>query len=133
MSRDGARFKDWVLPAALERVRRPPAGADDGERPMLDIVVAMLSDGLRRRHPQPSRPPTRSRPAGSLALLLSRTDRFFAAAALHWMIPNGHPQVDSAVVHELVFGHWRYDSFIEGTHESARYHTQSMTPLMGCE
>ena len=71
LSRGGARFKDWVLPAA--------------------------------RH-------------GALAAQAGR-----------------HAQDGSAVVHELVFGHWRYDSFIEGTHESARYHTQGMTPLMGCE
>jgi hypothetical protein len=29
---NGARFKDWVLPAALERVRRKLANADDGNR-----------------------------------------------------------------------------------------------------
>jgi hypothetical protein len=28
--RNGAPFKDWVLPAALERVRRKLAGSDDG-------------------------------------------------------------------------------------------------------
>src|SRR5580700_6814211 len=28
--RNGAPFKDWVLPAAMERVRRKLAGADDG-------------------------------------------------------------------------------------------------------
>jgi hypothetical protein len=30
--RNGAPFKDWVLPAAMERVRRKLAGADDGNR-----------------------------------------------------------------------------------------------------
>ena len=44
--RNGAPFKDWVLPAALERVRRKLAGADDGDRQMVDILTAVLSDGL---------------------------------------------------------------------------------------
>src|SRR5271167_2505184 len=35
--RNGAPFKDWVLPAAMERVRRKLAGADDGNRQMVDI------------------------------------------------------------------------------------------------
>ena len=44
--RNGAPFKDWVLPAALERVRRKLAGADDGDRQMVDILTAVLTDGL---------------------------------------------------------------------------------------
>ncbi len=44
--RNGAPFKDWVLPSALERVRRKLAGADDGNRQMVDILAAVLSDGL---------------------------------------------------------------------------------------
>ena len=44
--RNGAPFKDCVLPAALERVRRKLAGADDGNRQMVDILAAVLSDGL---------------------------------------------------------------------------------------
>jgi transposase len=44
--RNGAPFKDWVLPAALERVRRRLAGADDGNRQMVDILAAVLTDGL---------------------------------------------------------------------------------------
>jgi transposase len=44
--RNGAPFKDWVLPAAMERVRRRLAGADDGNRQMVDILAAVLSDGL---------------------------------------------------------------------------------------
>jgi hypothetical protein len=39
-------FKDWVLPAAMERVRRKLAGADDGNRQMVDILAAVLTDGL---------------------------------------------------------------------------------------
>src|SRR6202047_3967529 len=35
--RNGAPFKDWVLPAALERVRRKLAGPDDGDRQMVAI------------------------------------------------------------------------------------------------
>ena len=44
--RNGAPFKDWVLPAAMERIRRKLAGAEDGNRQMVDILTAVLSDGL---------------------------------------------------------------------------------------
>jgi len=44
--RNGAPFKDWVLPAAMERVRRKLAGAADGNRQMVDILTAVLTDGL---------------------------------------------------------------------------------------
>jgi transposase len=44
--RNGAPFKDWVLPAAMERVRRKLANADDGNRQMVDILNAVLTDGL---------------------------------------------------------------------------------------
>ena len=44
--RNGAPFKDWVLPAGLERIRRKLAGAADGDRQMVGILAAVLSDGL---------------------------------------------------------------------------------------
>jgi len=44
--RNGAPFKDWLLPGALERVRRRLAGVGDGDRQMVDILAAVLSDGL---------------------------------------------------------------------------------------
>jgi hypothetical protein len=44
--RNGAPFKDWVLPAALERVRRKFAGSNDGDRQMVKILAAVLTDGL---------------------------------------------------------------------------------------
>src|SRR6202046_4180720 len=44
--RNGAPFKDWVLPAAIERVRRKLVSADDGNRQMVDILNAVLTDGL---------------------------------------------------------------------------------------
>src|SRR5580704_8167139 len=44
--RNGAPFKDWVLPVALERVRRKLAGSDDGDRQMVDILTAVITDGL---------------------------------------------------------------------------------------
>ena len=44
--RNGAPFKDWVLPAALERVRRQLAGAPDGNRQMVTILTTVLTDGL---------------------------------------------------------------------------------------
>ena len=44
--RNGAPFKDWVLPTALERVRRKLAGSDDGDRQMVKILAVVLTDGL---------------------------------------------------------------------------------------
>ena len=79
--RNGAPFKDWVLPAALERVRRKLAGSDDGDRQMVEHPRrrahrrvaggrSRLRPGagrrrpFRRRHPQHSRAPARSRTGG---------------------------------------------------------------------
>lgn len=44
--RNGAPFKDWVLPGALEKVRRKLNGVDDGDRQMVDILAAVLTEGL---------------------------------------------------------------------------------------
>src|SRR5206468_11402938 len=44
--RNGAPFKDWLLPAGLERVRRRLKGSDDGDRQMVAILSAVLTDGL---------------------------------------------------------------------------------------
>ncbi len=44
--RNGAPFKDWLLPAHLDRVRRKLAGVTGGDRQMVDILSAVLSDGL---------------------------------------------------------------------------------------
>jgi len=44
--RNGAPFKNWVLPASLENVRRRLRGSDDGDRQMVAILAAALSDGL---------------------------------------------------------------------------------------
>jgi len=44
--RNGAPFKNWVLPAGLERIRRKLTGSGDGERQMVALLSAVLSDGL---------------------------------------------------------------------------------------
>ena len=44
--RNGAPFKDWLLPSAMERIRRKLAGSADGDRQMVAILAAVLSDGL---------------------------------------------------------------------------------------
>jgi transposase len=44
--RNGAPFKHWVLPAAIECVRAKLGSADDGHRQMVDILSAVLTDGL---------------------------------------------------------------------------------------
>ncbi|KQT90241.1 transposase [Methylobacterium sp. Leaf466] len=45
--RNGAPFKDWVLPPALDRVRRKLAGSAGGDRQMVEILTAVLGDGLQ--------------------------------------------------------------------------------------
>ena len=44
--RNGAPFKDWALPAPLERIRRKLKGVPDGDRQMVEILGAVLGDGL---------------------------------------------------------------------------------------
>jgi transposase len=44
--RNGAPFKDWVLPANLTRVWRKLAVLEDGDRQMVEILTSVLSDGL---------------------------------------------------------------------------------------
>ncbi len=44
--RNGAPFKDWLLRAGLERIRRKLAGSADGDRQTVTILAAVLSDGL---------------------------------------------------------------------------------------
>jgi transposase len=44
--RNGAPFKDWILPAHLDRVRRKLGTTPDGGRQMVNILTAVLSDGL---------------------------------------------------------------------------------------
>jgi transposase len=44
--RNGAPFRAWVLPGAMEQVRRRLAAAEDGDRQMVDILAAVLTDGL---------------------------------------------------------------------------------------
>src|SRR5215210_3829877 len=44
--RNGAPFQDWVLPCALDRVRRKLKGSNDGDRQMVAILSAVLADGL---------------------------------------------------------------------------------------
>jgi transposase len=44
--RNGAPFKDWVLPAALDKIRRKLSGSDEGDRQMVKVLAAVLSDGL---------------------------------------------------------------------------------------
>jgi hypothetical protein len=41
--RNGAPFKDWVLPAAIERIRRKLAGADDVRSSGFDWRISKVS------------------------------------------------------------------------------------------
>src|SRR5664279_1612652 len=40
--RNGAPFKDWVLPASIEKIRRRLTGLEDGNRQMVSILTAVL-------------------------------------------------------------------------------------------
>jgi hypothetical protein len=44
--RNGLPFKHWVLPAAIERVRRKLSAAPDGDRQRVEVLGAVLTDGL---------------------------------------------------------------------------------------
>jgi transposase len=44
--RNGAPFKGWILPTSLARVRKKLGRTDDGDRQMVKILTAVLSDGL---------------------------------------------------------------------------------------
>jgi transposase len=44
--RNGAPFKDWLLPGALDKVRRLLTGTNDGDRQMVKVLAAVLTDGL---------------------------------------------------------------------------------------
>ncbi len=44
--RNGAPFKDWELPAAMRRVQRKLGRAPNGDRQMVEILSAILTDGL---------------------------------------------------------------------------------------
>jgi hypothetical protein len=44
--RNGAPFKDWPLPGAIEKVRRKLTGTAEGDRQMVKILAAVLTDGL---------------------------------------------------------------------------------------
>jgi transposase len=44
--RNGAPFRDWVLPTAMEKVRRRLKEVDDGDRQMVAILACVLTDGL---------------------------------------------------------------------------------------
>jgi hypothetical protein len=44
--RNGAPFKDWVLPPGIEKIWRKLTGSADGDRQMVSILTTVLSDGL---------------------------------------------------------------------------------------
>jgi transposase len=44
--RNGSPFKGWILPGALGRVRQKLSGSADGDRQMVRLLNAVLSDGM---------------------------------------------------------------------------------------
>jgi hypothetical protein len=110
--RNGAPFKDWPLPACIEHVRRKLKATDDGDRQMVKVLAAVLSDGLQaveaacaeaieagiasadvilnilaRRQPQPLSAPIESPVRLSLKIApqadCARYDRLRSAGAVH--------------------------------------------------
>jgi hypothetical protein len=80
--RNGAPFKDWVLPVALERIRRKLSGSKDGDRQMVKILAAVLSDGLPaveaaclRRCPMASIRPTSSSTSSRVSAIRGQRQR----------------------------------------------------------
>lgn len=49
--RNGAPSKDWMPPAAPDRIRRKLAGPNDGVRRIVKIVAVVLTDDCRREPP----------------------------------------------------------------------------------
>jgi hypothetical protein len=45
--RNGAPFRDWVLPPAMAAIRRKLKGSDDGDRQMVQILSGVPNDGLQ--------------------------------------------------------------------------------------
>ena len=45
---NGAPFKDWVLPAALDRIRRRLAGSDGGDRQMVKNSLQSLTQAVSK-------------------------------------------------------------------------------------
>ena len=43
--RNGAPFKDWELPAAMRRMQRKLGRVPNGDRQMVEILSAVLTDG----------------------------------------------------------------------------------------
>ncbi len=44
--RNGAPFRDWVLPAAMAAIRRKLKGVSDGDRQMVSILGCVSADGI---------------------------------------------------------------------------------------
>ncbi|MGO7396198.1 IS21 family transposase, partial [Rhizobium ruizarguesonis] len=44
--RNGAPFRDWVLPSAMEKVRKRLKSVHDVDRQMVTILACVLTDGL---------------------------------------------------------------------------------------
>lgn len=44
--RNGAPFREWVLPSAMEKIRRKLKAAEDGDRQMVSILTCVLTDGI---------------------------------------------------------------------------------------
>jgi hypothetical protein len=44
--RNGAPFREWVLPAAMEKVRKRLKSVDDGDRQMVTILGCVPADGI---------------------------------------------------------------------------------------
>src|SRR5690606_1654976 len=44
--RNGAPFREWVLPSAMEKIRRKLKAAEDGDRQTVSILTCVLTDRI---------------------------------------------------------------------------------------
>jgi hypothetical protein len=116
--RNGAPFKDWVLPPAMAAIRRKLKGSDDGDRQMVQILTCVPMTGCRLSRPPAAKPSIRaSTPPRSSST--SSPD-----AAIRPRHPCCSPPTALRLTHAPVADCARYDSLRRtsrhGTHPNPR-------------
>lgn len=123
--RNGAPFKDWVLPSAMEKIRRRLKQVDDGDKQMVSILSCVLTDGL---------------PAVEAACQEALTQNVFSAAVIINILTRSRDPVPVMTLltpdalrltHEPVADCARYDSLRRinqhGTHAGSGFDERSQT------
>jgi hypothetical protein len=116
--RNGAPFKDGVLPAAIEHVRRKLAGADDGNRQMVNILTAVLTDGLPAVEAAPKLSPRAYTPPTS-------SSTFWRGGAIQSQPSGFSPRTPcgcSMSLPQTAFATTACGGPVDGTHRDSRSH-----------